>query len=222
MIAAPLGVVLMLLSVFPEIFSPSNTWEDTTRGDVISLSDRDPLCEVLRHDGGEVRISLKYTPRTLRNYQNVFQTANFNEGIRFEIDESGNVAVLVSDGNDGFLVVGSEQKALVAQEMSVMIRVVANDGVYMSVNGTVELHTRGVPKPSCDRTLLGAGFDNSRSFDGQVRAKMVAGSTRDLVGAREQVRILGQVLLFGSFMLWSIRPDYDLNGTAISSNADSI
>jgi len=222
MIAAPLGVVLMLLSVFPDIFLPSKSWEDSTSGDVISLGDLGLLCEVLRHDGGEVRISLQFTPRVLRNYQNLLQTADFNDGIRFEIDEGGNVGVLVSDGNGGFLAVGSEQKALAEQEMSVRIRIVANDGVYMSVNNSVELKNKGMPKPSCDRALLGAGFDDSRSFNGEVRAGMVAGSTRQLVGAREQLRIIGQVLLFGSFMLWSIRPDDDLTETATSPDAGSL
>lgn len=172
-----------------------------------TIPNRIELCEYLTKSGGETRIKLTFRPKVLRNYQNVFQTSNGNAGIRLEIDENGGIGAIVGIADGGFIAAGNEGRAEVGRESTASIRIVSTKGVYLKVDDAEEVHTPGVPSPICDRILLGAGFDETRVFEGTSSSKMTAGTSKYLLPARKLLRVIGQFLLFGAFLIWSLRDE---------------
>jgi hypothetical protein len=197
----------MTLSTLPDVYSTKRSWEDGPSDAVRYIKGREELCKHLERETDESRFEFVVLPRSLSDYQNIFQTSELNKGVRIEIDKTGTIGALAGTPNNQYIAVGSGPVAVIGKEIKIRVRVVAQSGVYLRVGDAPETFTPGLPQPACDRILLGQGFDQTRIFDGTVSSTMSIGESQDLVPLRKQARLLGQILLFSSFLVWALRRD---------------
>ena len=194
----------MMISQIPPRFEAVSQSTYKSEDGLVALPVDESLCQVLRKDDGEIRIAFLVVPKTLRNYQNIFQTSDGNKGIRIEIDETGGVGLIVADTSTGFLAAGAERKVSPNVENQVRVTLTRSRGVSISVNDSDKSVTKGEASPMCDRFLIGAGFDETRIFSGSVQAEITVGLRRD-IPLQNISRIVAQILLFGGFLLWATR-----------------
>jgi hypothetical protein len=105
-------------------------------------------------------------------YANIFQTDNLNSGLRIEISPDGKLNVFVQSPDGGpekvvnILANGVvKSKALTKVIISVqqnVLTVQINDGPIAPLEGNF--------RPTCNRVLIGGGYDSNRTTFGGVRA----------------------------------------------------
>lgn len=206
----------MMLSVLPSQFRVNKKLSFATDGEVLVIGPLYDMCEALQKNDRAARIEVRFNPRVLRNYQNVFQSSDGNKGIRLEIDETGSVGAIIGARGVDFIAAGSEQRAVTGTENIARIQIRSHKGIALSVNSSKTVETSGDPAPDCNNWLIGQGFDETRKLEGTSSVKVSLGQIKDVIPAKKQVRIAGQILLFGAFLWWSLarKPQQD----AISSN----
>ena len=137
------------------------------------VSNGEALCEAMKK-GDEISIRVWGNLTELFNYQNLFQTSDLNAGIRFEIDGSGQGALLIaSSGVDGYSVLTVPKKFVVG-DFDISIRI--KDGSLVSVyffNKVTEKVLTGLV-PICDNFIVGSGFDSSRAIKGEIQFTAIA------------------------------------------------
>lgn len=139
----------------------------------LDLGYEQQFCEAFQNLNTKMDIEFSVNIRTLSNrFTNIFQTDDYNSGFRIEINSDGILAALVHSPN-----VGSEQllgaaangvvkaKTLTKVYISVYpntLSVKIDNGEYVSVMGDF--------RPTCNRVLIGGGFDRTRTTFGEVQA----------------------------------------------------
>lgn len=199
------GMFLVALTFLPIRYRPTDSWRDAESSAVRELASRPALCESLKQNNGESRFEIRFRPKELRNYQNVFQTSDGNVGVRLEIDEIGTIGLIVASSTGSFMTAVSTARAVVGKWTVARVQLKASGEVRLSVDDASTVQARGMPMPSCDRILLGAGFDGTRKFSGEVSAKMSAGTRSNPLPAYQLIRLLGQFFLLMGFVAWALK-----------------
>ena len=154
--------------LLPTTHSTSTAFKQTARNEGVKIKAAENLCGALSN-GDEINIRLIGNITDLYNYQNLFQTGDFNSGIRLEINDLGQGGLLIgSSAADGFSAVSLPGKFELGN-FDISIRI--NDGQKVSVfflDRKIEKVVSGL-KPKCDNVVVGYGFDSSRVVRGEVQ-----------------------------------------------------
>jgi len=173
-------LVSALVLFLPIIFNQLPTTQVSTKNiEVVSSSkgikvaDGERLCDALEK-GDQINFKISGNLTELYNYQNLFQTSDLNAGIRFEIDGSGQGALLVgSSAADGYSVLLIPRK-FVAGTFDISIRIKDGSRVMVSfLNQNTEKVLTGL-KPICDNLIVGYGYDSSRVIKGEIQFIAIA------------------------------------------------
>lgn len=133
-------------------------------------------------------------------YTNIFQTDDVNKGMRIEISSKGATGIVVRDasgsgGNSDFLAI--EAKGLVPGNKWTRINVsIAKSRIQIGIDQEELVALDGSFEPSCERVLIGGGFDLTRTTIGQVRMEAIITTTKETLtfGLPMSVRGVARVL----------------------------
>jgi len=131
------------------------------------------ICDAITN-GGELVIRVTGRLEELRNYQNLFQTADQNAGIRIEVDETGAVGLLVADRSDLTFLAVQAAGTISPGRFQALIRVSDGRNVSFQLGRSVATGHSETLQPSCSNLVVGYGFDASRLSSGRFRADFSA------------------------------------------------
>ena len=159
-----------------------------------------------------MRISFSIVPDGLRNYQNVFQTSDLNNGLRLEIDESGVTALILGQPNSSAIVANGLQTHLVPlKETTIEIEVSPKYGSSINIlqeKLPVIRTSYGNLAPACDKVRVGVGFDDTRKFSGTVKIRFQYGNWRQLLPLPSWSKDLGLITVIVAMLSWAVGDTY--------------
>jgi ABC-type sugar transport system permease subunit len=171
LIAFMMAILILSLpfafNLLPSTHSTSTAFKQTANNEGVKIKAAEHLCGALSK-GDEINIRLTGNIIEFYNYQNLFQTSDFNAGIRLEINDSGQGGLLIgSSAADGFSSVSIPEKFELGN-FDISIRI--NDGQKVSLSFLDRKIVKVVSglKPKCDNVVVGYGFDSSRVVRGEV------------------------------------------------------
>ena len=157
------------------IYKPSTYLFKEIDGKPLDLGSDQKFCKAFVDPNVKMDIHFTVTAKGLaERYTNIFQTDDLNKGLRIEINPTGILAVHVQKsfelGNYGSVVANEIIKAKTLTRINISVylntlTVQINDGLIAS-NNVADL------RPTCDRVLIGGGYDSTRTTLGKVRAKV--------------------------------------------------
>lgn len=189
LLSVVLGVFAGLFLASPKLIDqlPTRsvkTYSFSTRftGEPVESGAHPRICEAIT-DGGELVIRVTGRLEELRNYQNLFQTADQNAGIRIEVDETGAVGLLVADRSELTYLAVPAAGTISPGRFQALIRVSDGRNVTFQLGKSVATGHSGTLQPSCSNLVVGYGFDSSRLSSGRFRADFSAfGEQRRFIG----------------------------------------
>jgi hypothetical protein len=211
-LAILVGGALMAFSYLPETFQRDGDLVLSTSRVVNELGKVEKICETLHSPNGALKISLSIVPDELRNYQNVFQTSNLNNGLRLEIDEGGTTALILGEPNSSAIVANGLQTRLVPlRETKIEIEVSQKYGSSINIpeeNLPVIRTSYGKLLPACDNVRVGIGFDDTRKFSGTVEIRFQYGTWRQIFPLPSWAKNFGLIIVIIAMMSWAVGDTY--------------
>ena len=166
-------------------------------------------------DNAEERIDIDFTVNitTLSDrYTNIFQTDDLNKGLRLEISPEGKLNAFVSspDGAAPDKVIGVLSNGVIEPNTQTEMRVsVYLNTVGLSINGGPVVAQEANFLPTCNRVLIGGGYDSSRSTLGNVQATVIIQDIKykTTFGLPMQLRTIARIIftLLLAAVLWEFR-----------------
>lgn len=152
----------------PEKQTNSSTLKEIAKNEGVKIQEGGALCAAFSK-GDEVDIRLTGNITEFYNYQNLFQTSDYNSGIRLEINDVGQGALLIgSNAADGYSAVSMPSKFNLGN-FDISIRIVDGQRVLLSfLDKKIEKVVSGL-SPKCDNVVVGYGFDSGRVIRGEVQ-----------------------------------------------------
>ena len=154
------------------------------------------------------KIDIYFTVRItmLRNrYTNIFQTDDLNMGLRLEIGPDGelNAFVRSPDGYGPEKVIGVLSYGFIKANSVTKIHIsVHSNTLSVNIGDGPDKVQKGNFQPSCNRVLIGGGYDGTRTTIGDVRAIVGIQNSDQVttfglpIRVRDITRILFLLLLF--------------------------
>jgi len=180
LLSGVLGVLLALFLMSPRLIQllPSQqvkvyAFSSQFDGQPVEVGDQPRICEAIT-DGGRLVIRVTGRLNELRNYQNLFQTADQNSGIRIEIDEFGAAAVLIADRSELTFLAVPATGAVTPGRFQILIQIVDGRHVTFRLGNSVATGSSESLQPLCSQVIIGHGFDSSRISSGRFRADFSA------------------------------------------------
>lgn len=171
------------------------------------------FCRAFDDTKKSVDIDFVVNVTTLSNrYTNIFQTDDLNKGLRLEISPEGKLNAFVAspDGAAPDKVIGVLSNGVIKPNTQTKIRVsVYSNTVGLSIDGGPVVAQEANFLPSCNRVLIGGGYDSSRSAIGNVQATVNVQETKykTTFGLPMQVRTIARIIftLLLVAVLWEFR-----------------
>ena len=128
-------------------------------------------------DDFSIYLECEFIPERPMEYENVFQTADYNDGLRFEISNDMNSAFLYSNEDkeltaqfNNKIEVGKRYrlKALISEKSfsTLFEEIPQTDGFNIELVSKVDKKT--ISKESIQNVIVGSGFSEERNFSGKV------------------------------------------------------
>jgi hypothetical protein len=179
----------------------------------LNLGSNRKFCEAFYDGKANMEIDFVVTPISLKDrYTNIFQTDDLNRGLRIEISPEGLLTAFVHSPE------GITSEKVVGIVAADSIRSKTTNSVFVSVQKeTLKIQVNDGPvntqegnfQPTCNRVLIGGGYDNSRSTIGLVQATVrVQSSDFDLTfGLPKEIRTVGRIIftLLLLALVWEFR-----------------
>lgn len=143
----------------------------------------------------EIDIDFKVKINSIYNWNNIFQTAAFNKGVRMELALPSTLGVVISDGTErGYVDYIITYSLRIKEWYSLRLNIDINKRikVFLNDNITVNVKDRRMNFLISD-IAVGTGFSRSRPFDGEINNFNLRYS---LFKENEYWRRAGFVLLF--------------------------
>jgi len=192
LLSGVMGVLLALFLMSPQLIQllPSQqvkvyAFSSQFDGQPVEVGDQPRICEAIT-DGSRLVIRVNGRLNELRNYQNLFQTADQNSGIRIEIDESGASAVLIADRSELTFLAVPATGAVTPGRFQILIQIVDGRHVTFRLGNSVATGSSESLQPLCSQVIVGHGFDSSRISSGRFRV--------DFSAFREQRRFVSPAM----------------------------
>lgn len=214
-----IGISLMALSSGSEYWV-SSSFSVSKSQEQIAVGDRRFFCNKSIGGGSQFKIDVQVTPFSLKDYQDIFQTASENRGIRLEVDKSGHVVLVAADMSNNYILVNGDSNLLIRKRNRIQIVVYSHIGLSLKVNDGNQVFVPGAPKVVCSNIIVGNGFDNSRGFQGPVTITFSTLENRCWLPFASQFAAIGQFILVGSFLVWFVRNPIQANKKMVQKNCD--
>ena len=140
-------------------------------------------------------ISYKFRVNDFNKYSNVFQTADKNNGLRFEINH---------DTHNGILILLNKKKQLLEFPVGEIepfslhtIKIIyTNDTIFLTFDGKT-IQTSNVGDFKVNNILLGQGFNKGRIFKGEIQDFQIKYCESELpYGTYNNIKICKSVIIF--------------------------
>ena len=211
-------IVLTLLAFFVSILEPvprtsgsENVYKSLKSAfngipDVpLDLGSDQNFCRSFKDSNVKMNIDFTVKITTLdKRFTNIFQTDDLNAGLRIEISPDGKVNAFAAspDGGGPEKVLSVLANGVVKAKASSKISLsVISNTLTLQLNEGPIASREGNFQPTCNRVLIGGGYDNTRTTIGDVRAtvriqdsKLVTTFGLPMV-ARDTARILFTVFI---------------------------
>ena len=200
--------VLSLVPPTTTVSTPTTILNFEATDEVVDAGPKHEICSRLNQKNGSVLIYLEVKPNTFSNWQNIFQTADVNSGVRLEVNSLGEFGVLVRDTRDeqeSFVGVSSSLRLIKHQTNKIEVLFSETGEILLRLNGMIGGTLTADTAPRCDNFRLGVGFDDSRTFDGEVSMLITSQGRPNLTlfGLPILLRtVLQFVAVCGSFLLF--------------------
>lgn len=174
-------VSCLLLLRQVHIFADSLKFKEVKRGEHVNINydshSRDSalsaikeFSESVKSEYKEVDIAFDARLYSIRNWQNIFQTAPVNTGIRMEISEPATLGIIVSTKNsEGYRWLFVTESLKLNKRYSVRVVTDINKRLKVWLDDHVVLD---IIDPNFDYTLseiaIGSGYSKTRPFDGEL------------------------------------------------------
>lgn len=141
-------------------------YNSNSNSDGVKINFSEDAKNVLR----DVEILFKVKLHKQSAYQNIFQTDDINSGIRLELSEMGDAALLISDGTDtGFIGYSLNTKIIADRYYNLKIQIFKNKRICVEVNDNVKLDVLNEKiKFKLNNIVIGTGFDGKRNLFGEI------------------------------------------------------
>lgn len=156
------AVILLLLALLPSTSRStySESWK-VTGGEAFVLGELPEICDALQ-PGGTLTVSItsKWSPSD--GYPNLFQTAQGNSGIRFEMSPAADQAALLVSAPvpETFVVFAVEP--LNSETLEVVYVIQDGSSAEIRTADSISRLDDLVLNPSCSELAIGVGYDLSR------------------------------------------------------------
>ena len=204
-------LLVSAVSFVPAIFEPIGVIREVgrfsfeSRGRPTVLGKKLEICNAASNPKKSLLFDLRVTLKKLSGYQNVFQTASGNMGIRVELDETGAVGVVFRSLVPGQELAGvaAKQKILPGIPTRLQVTVDRASRVQIAINEQTPEVFSGVPIIDCDDVRVGVGFDSSRRLVGTVNGYVKIDEDQNVTyfGLPYAVRQLGQLIFLLSLLI---------------------
>ena len=128
------------------------------------------LCSQINLQNATVRIESVFTVNALKNWINVFQTDNANQGVRLEINKKGTTALLMPISEEGKFsaLIFKNETLRVGTKNSFSAEITIRNMIEVKAQLNGELKSMKFPYSliGCDRMLNGGGYSNDRELNG--------------------------------------------------------
>lgn len=170
----------------------------------LDLGTNQTFCEAFNNRNVKMDINFTVNATTLSNqWTNIFQTDDLNSGFRIEISSDGIVSVLVQSPDGGFeKFLGVQANGVVKAKTLTKIQIsVYSNTLSVKIDDGVDAYVQGDFRPTCNRVLIGGGYDSTRTTIGDVQAVVRIRTLKFVttfgmpVKTREMARIIFTLLL---------------------------
>ena len=156
------------------IYKPATYLSKEIDGKPIDLGSDQKFCKAFDDPNVKMDIYFTVTARTLaERYTNIFQTDDLNKGLRIEISPTGILAAHVQNsfepGNFGTVVANEIIKAKTLTRINISVHL---NTLTVQINRGLVASEKFNFRPTCDRVLIGGGYDSTRTTIGTVRAEV--------------------------------------------------
>ena len=203
-------LLLGLLAVLPK--TPVTTFDGEWSAkpeEIFESTAAEAICEAFDL-GGTLTISIEALWVVSGRYPNLFQTADGNSGVRFELGPSGDAAALLiaartADGFEYFPLTKDD-----TDNLSVVYTIRDGTEVQTFSGGTVLVSESPLMNPECSRFMVGVGYDASRTWAANANLSITAsrnsawGIPLALQSSSTRALMVLVSVLFGSFFVLSI------------------
>lgn len=217
-----LCIVSLVVSTFGVVHRPEvlESWSGRSEGAPMNLGALPRVCRAIMDRERTVLIKLRVRAKSVDRIQNAFQSDALNFGVRVEISEGGVVGLVAQSYVSTPELVGVVALGKLRPSRVSIIEIEFREGRTMaiSLDGSVPAEKPVLLAPRCDSVLIGAGFDESRVFDGTVTLTMeiTRTDTRTYFGLPYEVRQSAQLLLALCLLaLWRLR-EFERIGKVLS------
>ncbi len=158
----------------------NRTQRDVSQDQSIELSNVNGLTSTIERprvcpsENTSLTISGRFELDTLRDYQNIFQTAPLNTGIRMEVDSRGRSAVILGSPLGLYEALPLRETLNVGQQYSLEITWSKNGQVEIHLDKQMQRQTDKIPSPLCTDIRVGTGFDDTRNVDGRATVRFTS------------------------------------------------
>lgn len=165
----------------------------------LDIGSNQMFCEAFYEGKANMEIDFTVTPTALRErFTNIFQTDDLNRGLRIEISPDGKLTGFVHspDGTTPEKVVGILAGGSIRNRVTNSVFVSVQRGVIkLRVNDGPTSTQEGNFQPTCNRVLIGGGYDSSRATIGLVQASVrIQSSDFDLTfGLPKEIRTIARI-----------------------------
>lgn len=123
-----------------------------------------------------ISISFDFKINGVKQWDNLFQTADYNNGIRMELDKGNNCALVINSSGDTGLVGIPLQKfdnniwynVRIIKKTNELPSVFVNNKKQEIIASDTEL-INNTNSFAVDKIIIGSGFDQNRTFNGQIK-----------------------------------------------------
>ena len=185
----------------------------------LDLGPNQNFCEAFYNRNVKMNIDFTVDVTTLSNrWTNIFQTDDLNSGLRIEIGPDGVVGAVVQSPDGGSVeFLGVQAKGVVKTQTLTKIAIsVYPNNLTVKIDDGEDTYLEGNFQPSCNRVLIGGGFDSTRTTIGDVQAT-VRIETEELVttfGMPMKTRTIARVV----FTLLMVALAYEYRKELFKSN----
>jgi hypothetical protein len=184
----------------PKVFKEHLSARYGLKSDVLVQSQG--ICQTIEEKNSELRILVRFIPDSLTNWQNLFQTADLNNGMRLEIDKSGSITLIVAnDASGGFQAISGGRTITPGREHQVRIILTANKVIQLQVDGKKSGTLRLTYLDLCTRVRVGIGYSDKRAFLGKGSIIFTSGEEEKYLREFPYEKLFGQIIVAISVLL---------------------
>ena len=199
--------LIWLFATFPKDTYHHSRLTGTTDHSILPLGFYPEICRVLYEEWGSIEGETEGVILNLKGYQNLFQTDDGNLGIRLEVSQNGEAALVVSSplktevGNLAFIrASGSIEEG---KKFHLYFQITFDGTLTIKLDNQRAQYVYSNINPTCSNVQLGVGFDISRKAMGTTKTTITAISRSTSPVSRGSETVIVVLFGIGLFLMFS-------------------